>query len=308
MMQEFIEREVACAGASVFIGSSQWSAAEAWVCPPTRYVVCQRLSEGHSPLRLSLDRTGPCEVYPRVRALGFMPSSGRITMHPLGKPLRTLNCWFDKDYFETATEIDAGGWQDLAGDFLPMVNRNLETMMQRIHLELARPGFGSELAIEAAASLIAIEMARLGKKRHSRDPHGGVQAGLVPWQLARLRDRIAASLELGYPRVQELAELCGVSSSHLMRMFKVSTGWSLHRYVAGERLRAARQLLAEDCMSIKAIAAGLGFSSASHFTNAFQREEQLTPSEFRRRTRSARAASDAVLRVRPGPTVAGVFH
>ena len=286
-MQEFIEREVTLPGVSVFIGTSQWSGAEDWVCPPARYVVCQRLSENHSPLRLSLDRRGLREVYPQVRALGFMPSSGRITLHPLGQPLRTLNCWFDKAYFETATEIDAEHWLDLTGDFLPMANRNLGAMMQRIHAELAQPGFGSDHAIEAASMLIAIEMARFGQKKSARAEHVDQRTGLTPWQMGRVRDRIAAALELGYPRAHELAELCGVSPRHLMRMFKASTGWSLHRFVAEERLRTARRLLAEDRVSIKVIAASLGFNSASHFTNAFLRQEQMTPSEYRRRSRGA---------------------
>lgn len=290
MLHETIERQVALPGASVFIGSGLWSGKQGWVCPPTHYAVCQRLSEDHSPLRLSLDRTGLRDVYPRVRALGFMPSSGRITLHPLGRPLRTLNCWFAKDHFELVTGIDAETWLELAGDFLPMVNGNVDAMMQRIHQELAQPGFGSDYVIEAASTMIAVEMARLGQAMHARNRKPTANAGMAPWQFARVRDRIEASAELGYPRVDELAQICGVGPGHLMRMFKASTGWSLGRFIAEERLRAARALLLGDRLSIKAIAASLGFSSAGHFTNAFRRQEQMTPSEYRKRSKGALAA------------------
>jgi AraC family transcriptional regulator len=156
-------------------------------------------------------------------------------------------------------------------------------MMKRIHLELMQPGFGGEHVIEAASTMIAVEMARLGQKNaRPRDVAGPRLAGLAPWQLRRIRDRIGAAPETGYPRAQELAELCGVSRSHLMRMFKASTGWPLHRFIADERLRAARRLLAEDRLSIKQIAAALGFCNPGHFANAFQRLEHMTPSEFRR--------------------------
>lgn len=284
-MQEVIEQEVRVPGASVFIGTSLWTAPENWTCPASSYVLCQRLSDGHPPLQLRVDRTARQEVYPRVRALGFMPSAGSITMQPLGQPLRTLNCWFDVDQFETATEMDASDWRALTGDFMPVASRNLEAMMQRMHHELTRPGFGSDQVIEAASTMIAIELARMAQRGARRSKSTGRETGgLAPWQLRRVRDRIAASLELGFPKAQELAELCGISRSHLMRMFRISTGWPLHRYVQEERLSVACRLLAEDRRSIKEIAAALGFSSAGHFTNAFERHQHVTPSEFRRRS------------------------
>jgi len=284
-MQEFIEREVSVPDALVFIGRSQWAQAETWICPESRYVVCQRLSERHPALRLEIGSSRVREVYPRVHALGFMPSRGRITMQPLGEPLRTLNCWFDRDAFEAATGIDEPGWIDRAGEFLPVSNRNLETMMRRIHLEIAQPGFGSEQMIEAASTMILVEMARLGRK--PRDA-ATIAAGLAPWQMRRVRERISASLEQGYPRILELAGLCGVSRSHFMRMFKASTGQPVQGYIAAERLSAARRLLREDGHSVKEIAAILGFSSAGHFTNAFRRDAQITPSQFRRYSRADR--------------------
>ncbi len=278
-MQEHIEREVAVPGVSVFIGSSEWSQPVEWACPETRYVVCQRLSEGHSSLRLGHERSGVREVYERVRSLGFMPSRGSITMHPLGQPLRTLNCWFERDYFESATEIDVQGWSDRAGSFLSIANSTVGVMMRRIHAELARPGFGSEQAIEAASTIIAVEMARMGRSRIA-DEHADRR--LAPWQLRRIRERIEASPGACYPRVQELADLCGLSRSHLMRTFKATTGHSLHEYITDQRLSMARGLLAEDRMSIKEVAARLGFSSPGHFTNAFQRHEHMSPSQFRK--------------------------
>lgn len=291
-MQEHIEREVSVPGASVFIGTSQWSQPVEWACPESRYVVCQRLSEGHSSLRLGPGlgnpRSGPREVYGRVRSLGFMPSRGSITMHPLGQPLRTLNCWFDRDYFESATEIDMQGWSDRAGSFLSIANSTVGAMMRRIHAELARPGFGSEQAIEAASTIIAVEMARLG---HSRIADDKADRSLAPWQLRRIRERIEASSGEGYPSVQELAELCGLSRSHLMRTFKASTGNSLHEFITEQRLAMARALLAEGRLSIKEVAARLGFSSPGHFTNAFQRHEHMTPSQFRRLGKAGRALS-----------------
>src|SRR5690606_28471646 len=130
--------------------------------------------------------------------------------------------------------------------------------------------------------MIAIEMARLGRD----GVPDATATGLAPWQMRKVRERISASLELGYPKIQELADLCGISRGHLMRMFKAATGQSLHEMVTSHRLAAARRFLAEDGMSIKEISGLLRFSSAGHFTRAFQREEQMSPSEFRQRART----------------------
>src|ERR1700758_1388366 len=109
-MHLVIEKEVPLAGVSVLIGASKWIDPEAWICPENNYVVCQRLSEDHSPLRMTTDDTVTVEGYPQARSLGFVPPTRGITIYPLERPLRMLSCFFEKAYFETTTEIDADGW------------------------------------------------------------------------------------------------------------------------------------------------------------------------------------------------------
>jgi AraC-like DNA-binding protein len=57
--------------------------------------------------------------------------------------------------------------------------------------------------------------------------------------------------------------------------------WSFHRYLTRLRLRAALERL-PDASDLTALALELGFSSHSHFTDAFRREFRRTPSEARR--------------------------
>lgn len=290
-MYEFIEKEVPLAGVSVLIGVSKWMDPEDWICPENSYVVCQRLSDGHSPLRMTADGARMFEVYPQVRSLGFMPSTRGIKMYPLERQLRTLNCFFDKDFFEETTEIDADGWYERAGSFMMLSNRTVETLMMTIHGELLQPGFGSDQMIEAASTMIAVEMARLGQQWSGGEAcsPGRSNQGLAPWQMRRIRERLDAALQRGYPTIQELSEICGISRGHLMRMFKAATGQPLHRFIMVERLNAARSMLAEDRLSIKEIGAALGFCNTAHFSNAFRRAEAMTPSEFRSRSRAGTA-------------------
>ncbi|MCJ2180866.1 helix-turn-helix domain-containing protein [Novosphingobium album (ex Hu et al. 2023)] len=293
MMYELIEKIVPLDGVSVLIGVSEWLAPENWSCPADSYVVCQRLSEGHSPLRLTTDDAGTLEVYPQVRSLGFMPSTRGIVMYPLERQLRTLNCFFDKAFFEETTGIDADGWYDRSGSFMMLSNRTIENLMRTIHSELLQPGFGSEQMIEAASTMIAVEMARLGRQanRSAASTLSAGNQGLAPWQMRRIRERLDSAGETGYPGIQELAQLCGISRSHLMRMFKASTGQPLQRFVMVERLNAARRMLADDKLSIKEIGAVLGFCNTAHFSNAFRRAEGMAPSEFRNRSRVVPASA-----------------
>jgi AraC family transcriptional regulator len=77
---------------------------------------------------------------------------------------------------------------------------------------------------------------------------------------------------------------CAVHASpfHLARIFQQQTGVPVHRYLTQLRLRASLERLAEDGTDITEIALELGFSSHSHFTDAFRREFGRPPSKVRK--------------------------
>jgi AraC family transcriptional regulator len=55
----------------------------------------------------------------------------------------------------------------------------------------------------------------------------------------------------------------------------------VHRYLTQLRLRASLDRLADGADDLTALALDLGFSSHSHFADAFRREFGKTPSEVR---------------------------
>ena len=80
-----------------------------------------------------------------------------------------------------------------------------------------------------------------------------------------------------------LAELAGQvngSPAHLARAFRAVTGTTVHEFRTQLRLRAALPLLPDFRNDIAALALDLGFSSHSHFGEAFLRQFGLTPSEY----------------------------
>ncbi|MGB7432715.1 MAG: AraC family transcriptional regulator [Ahrensia sp.] len=83
--------------------------------------------------------------------------------------------------------------------------------------------------------------------------------------------------------MQQVAEEFNVSYSSLRRIFREHTGMSMKDYQLTVRMQKAKDLLDNTDLSIKGVAAQLGFSSAFHFSNQFRKLEGLPPSEWRAR-------------------------
>ena len=87
-----------------------------------------------------------------------------------------------------------------------------------------------------------------------------------------------------YPlQVNDIADEIGITSRHLSRIFKESTGESPRQYFRKLRVNAARQMVLYTNEKIGKIAISVGFSSASilrrHYIDLFS----LSPEEERKR-------------------------
>lgn len=108
-----------------------------------------------------------------------------------------------------------------------------------------------------------------------------------PAMLEDERERILKARELLIrqlkfpPALPELAGEVGMSHVRLTRGFKKIFGCTVFEYLRQERLAYARQLLAENRMSITQVAFEAGFCSSSHFASAFFKRFGTLPSDFR---------------------------
>ncbi|HEY5030019.1 MAG TPA: AraC family transcriptional regulator [Candidatus Angelobacter sp.] len=85
--------------------------------------------------------------------------------------------------------------------------------------------------------------------------------------------------------VPELASLVNLSSSRLGHLFKIQMGVDLGHFLANERLEKAAELLRRTELSIKQIAATVGYHHSSSLDRGFQNKFGVAPADFRRKCR-----------------------
>ena len=98
-----------------------------------------------------------------------------------------------------------------------------------------------------------------------------------------LAERAKALLARSFTRrlsLSGLGQRLRTSPFHLARVFRAETGFTVDGYVRSLRLRAALERLPTHADGLTALALELGFSSHSHFTEAFRREFGLAPSSL----------------------------
>lgn len=81
--------------------------------------------------------------------------------------------------------------------------------------------------------------------------------------------------------VERLAEIAGVSTRSLARLFTTELGVTPHEFVENLRIDHARNLLEASDLALKAVAYDCGFGSAEQMRLVFQRRLGLTPTRYR---------------------------
>ena len=75
----------------------------------------------------------------------------------------------------------------------------------------------------------------------------------------------------------ELADLLGISTRQLERLFGRYLNTSPKRYITEMRLHRARNLIVQSEQSITEIAMACGFNSTSHFSKVFRSHYGISP-------------------------------
>jgi AraC family transcriptional regulator len=109
-----------------------------------------------------------------------------------------------------------------------------------------------------------------------------------PSPLRDAAEIVARATAFGLPRLGEkltlrrFAAAAGCTPFHLCRAVRAVSGDTLHAWLVRLRLQVSLERVAEPRSDLTEIALDLGFSSHSHFTQAFHHAFGVPPSEFRR--------------------------
>jgi len=134
----------------------------------------------------------------------------------------------------------------------------------------------STLLVESYVATIFAQLVR--KQRYV--PAVRKAGGLTPTSLNRVMEKIEEDLAVKLS-LSQLAELAGLSVPHFCRAFKRTIGCPPYAFVVRRRIDRAKEFLRHSDISITGIALDCGFSSSSHFTNAFRREAGMSPLAYR---------------------------
>ena len=150
---------------------------------------------------------------------------------------------------------------------------------------LERPAEASSLFIDhVALALIAHLTKRYGGvvPRETTRPRG---LSLIQNQCAK--EYLASNLS-GHILVADLAKACGLSRSHFIRSFRMTTGMTPHKWLQVRRIEQAKTLLLESSIATAEIAVICGFADQSHLTRVFTRLVGTPPSGWRREHKGQR--------------------
>jgi AraC family transcriptional regulator len=112
-----------------------------------------------------------------------------------------------------------------------------------------------------------------------REIRGGLTHTKLERVIAHIEDNLASKLSL-----PGIAEIAGISVSHLKTLFRTSTGVPVYEYVLRRRVERAQLLLRNQKFSIAEVAVATGFAHQSHLARHMHRILGYTPSSLRRRS------------------------
>ena len=84
--------------------------------------------------------------------------------------------------------------------------------------------------------------------------------------------------------IDDVARMVRLSPGRLAHLFKSEIGLSIQQYVTQLRLARAKHHLESTFLSVKEIAASVGFQNVTRFTASFKNSVGATPAEYRRRS------------------------
>jgi AraC-like DNA-binding protein len=192
----------------------------------------------------------------------------------------------DKDEPWEAMWIHFGGNQAdfyyrLFGKSTPVISlscpESAKAHFLRLFELLEHSAIGSDL--QAASQLIqlltevVIEKLKMGYTELSKQPQ---QHETISKVMHFIDHHYESALSM-----KEIAAIVSVSPYYLSRLFSAMTGYTVKEYIIKQRIKKAKDFLANSDATLSEIAGMCGFSDQSHMGKMFRQYEKTTPKKYR---------------------------
>ncbi|MBB6145324.1 AraC family transcriptional regulator [Silvibacterium bohemicum] len=235
-------------------------------------------------------KSGPTRGEHRLEhgtVIPFTKKPETITLVPAGPaprvslftPADFIYCAMDREFIGSIAEEMDRNYSTIPSFRSGVHNASIEAILQLLSKELETGAPSGALYVDSLAHALGVRFVLADEV--ARMAGVATTSGLPPHILIRVQNRIEA--ELGNSLTLEaLSQESGYSKSHFLRMFQSAVGQTPHQYVLARRLHRAQQLLKREHLTIAEVALSCGFSSQAHMTDAFRKQLQTTPGEYRR--------------------------
>lgn len=178
---------------------------------------------------------------------------------------------------KAASEARLAGNVEIAERYMPS-DRVISSVAMALLGELDSEGLSGRLYAESLGNVLAVHLLRYYSISTSRAVT--FTGGLSAKRLRQVTDFIADNYSRDL-KLNELAQVAGMSSFHFAREFKRTTGTTPHQYLIKFRIERAKALLAKNELPLIEVGLRSGFSHQSHFTRLFRRLTGTTPHSYR---------------------------
>ena len=112
---------------------------------------------------------------------------------------------------------------------------------------------------------------------------------------AALAENVRVYLQENYDKPVDfsaLAESMAVSAPYLSKLFHEQTGTRPSRYLTDLRMRQAKKLLMDTCLTVREIAVRVGYPDPFHFSRSFKNAVGTSPAQYREEHAEAYGSRD----------------
>lgn len=242
---------------------------------PRLFVVLEARGGSNCNIRLSPNDAGMIQDYSR-QAISYIPAEMELWAEARDiEFIRHLDLHFNIEQLSHRLKEDLDA-RPLSTPRLMFSDPRILALAQLIAAECANPHPLNELYGDGLSVALFIDLMQIAAPPASRK-----RGQLADWQLRRAVRHIEEHC-LRNIRLEELANLAGMSQSHFSHAFKASTGMAPHHWQMKARIERAKTMMLTAEMPLTGIAAETGFSDQAHFTRVFRKTVGTTPSNWKK--------------------------